>query len=65
MLYNNGTFEGINIPDIKFYYIATVMKTARYWHKRRGDDQWNQIKAPDINPHIQYMTFDKEAKIVQ
>jgi hypothetical protein len=44
LLKDRRTSGGITMPDLKLYYRAIVIKSARYWYNDRQVDQWNRIE---------------------
>ena len=57
---------GINLPALRLYYKAIVIKTVRYWHKNWNLDQRNKTESPEKNPCTYgYPIFDNGGKNIQ
>ena len=57
---------GINLPDFRLFYKATVMKMGWYWHKNRNIDQWKKTESLEIKPCTYgYLLFGKVGKNTQ
>ena len=57
---------GINLPDFRIYYKATVVKSMVLARKTKNTDQWNKIESPEIKPHTYgHLIFDKGGKNIQ
>ena len=52
----NGT-GGINLPDFRLYYKATVIKTVWYWHKDkyRSMEQIRKLRDKSMNLWTPYL----------
>ena len=57
---------GINLPDFRLHYKATVIKTVWRWHKNQKYRPMEQDRKPEVNPCTYgHLIFDKGGKNIQ
>ena len=57
---------GINLPNFRLYYKATVIKTVWYWNKDINKDQCNKTEWPEMNLNTYgHLIFDKIGNNIQ
>lgn len=62
----NNKARVVASPNIKAYYIISVIKRAPLLAENRHRYQWNRIENPEIGPHkYAQLIFDKDAKTIQ
>ena len=61
-----NTVGSAMLPDTKLYFVATVVKTAWYWHRKRYMDQWNTMESPEISTSLYgQLIYNKRGKNIQ
>lgn len=55
------------LPNIKTYYKATLIKTSWHWLKNRHLYQWDRVENPETNLHrySQLIFFNRKAIAIQ
>ena len=51
MTEKNGT-GGINLPDSRLYYKATIIKSVWYWHRQKYRSMEQNRKPRDKSTHL-------------
>ena len=56
----NAWEGGLELPDLKLYYKAAIIKTTWYWLRNREVDKWNILGTQDtVGKEYSNLLFDK------